>query len=154
MLALSQLRDLIERTLKALDMYSEDAANLVLGTILVESKAIYLRQLRGGPALGIIQMEPQTFEDIIENYLDYDPPLKEKVIEIANITRLEPQALEYNLVLCIIFCRLHYKRHYIKLYFLPDTLEEYAKDWKYYYNTHLGAGTEARFIEVYEKYLM
>ena len=152
MIALSQLRNLTERTLKALNMYSEDALNLVLGTIYQESLGgTYIRQLSGGSALGICQMEPATFKDIIENYLNYNKDLKIRVIVETNVHRLEAEALEYNLALSIAFCRLHYERYLFND--IPETVEEYAHAWKKYYNTHKGKGTEEQFINNYKKYI-
>ena len=145
-----QLIALAEKTLKAIDLYSPDALNLVMGTIFQESLCgTYIRQLKGGQALGICQMEPATFKDIIENYLNYNKDLKIKVIVETNVHRLEAEALEYNLALSIAFCRLHYERY---LPYLPDSPEGYARVWKCYYNTHLGAGTIEEFLENYEKY--
>ena len=56
----------IEPVLKTLDLYSEDAVNLVLGTACVESECgRWLHQLGTGPALGIYQMEPDTHDIFI-----------------------------------------------------------------------------------------
>ena len=40
-------------------------AQLVLETIQVESYRTHVKQLGGGPALGLIQMEPSTYEDLM-----------------------------------------------------------------------------------------
>ncbi|MHC5804382.1 hypothetical protein ACYTX7_09245, partial [Streptococcus pyogenes] len=62
-------------TLKTIGLYSEAADQLILGTIFQESRAKYLKQLGNGPALGVIQMEPNTYNDIWDNYLKYKPEL-------------------------------------------------------------------------------
>ena len=46
---------------------------LLLGTAAVESYFIYRRQLGGGPAVGLWQMESRTARDIFDNYLRYRP---------------------------------------------------------------------------------
>ena len=65
---------IIVPTLNHLGMYSERAADLLLGTALVESKLTALKQTRG-PALGVYQIEPLTHADI-RNYLRRKPDLQ------------------------------------------------------------------------------
>ena len=43
-----QLKDLIDRVLEKIDLYSKDAADLVLKTMKVESQLKYIRQLNNG----------------------------------------------------------------------------------------------------------
>ena len=51
-------------------LVSQEAENLLMGTAAQESAlGEYIRQLGNGPALGIFQMEPETFDDIVRNYL-------------------------------------------------------------------------------------
>ena len=58
-------RDIIEPVLSRLHAASPAARALLLGTAAQESAmGRYIRQLRGGPALGIFQMEPATHDDI------------------------------------------------------------------------------------------
>jgi hypothetical protein len=49
-----QLKDLIDRVLEKIDLYSKDAADLVLKTMKVESRLEYIRQIKG-PAVGLGQ---------------------------------------------------------------------------------------------------
>ena len=64
------MRKLIEDTLKLLEpeiKYTDDAINLVERTIAQESAyGKYRRQIGGGPALGISQIEPDTFNDLVK----------------------------------------------------------------------------------------
>ena len=143
------LREIIGSTLKDIELYSESALELVYGTICVESKrGTYLKQLRNGPALGIVQMEPNTHSDIWKNYLAFNPGLTNKIIEICGSDAMKPQALVYNLKYAIIMCRIHYYR--IQR-ILPEKndLRGLAIYWKQYYNTNLGAGTVDDFIKNY-----
>lgn len=147
-----QLKNLIERVLKQLDLYNEDAVNLLLGTAAQESHlGEYIRQLGNGPALGIFQMEPATFRDIMVNYLKYKPDLGQKIIALAGTNGLKSEYLEFNLVVAIAFARLHYLRVSEKI---PNTIDGYARYWKVYYNTCKGKGTEQEFIENYKRFVL
>ena len=61
-----QFRELIIRpSLMPLDLYSEDAEELLIGICAHESKGgTYLMQKDGGPAAGFFQMEPETYTDL------------------------------------------------------------------------------------------
>ena len=147
-----QLKELIEETLREIDLYSEDAVNLLLGTAAQESQlGKYIKQLGNGPALGIFQMEPNTFNDIRNNYLGYRPALVGALIHFCNISDWDSAQLVYNLKLAICMARIHYLRVPNAL---PGNLKGYAKYWKKYYNTPLGAGTEGEFVANYEKYII
>lgn len=92
-----QLRDLIKRVLVALDLHSESAENLLIGTAAQESAlGEYIRQLGNGPALGIFQMEPATFKDIVQNYLQYKPELAKLIMSVSGVNALRSEYLEYN----------------------------------------------------------
>ena len=146
-----QLRYLVERVLRYIGLWSKDAENLILGTIAQESRmGKYIRQLGKGPALGICQMERETFYDIRDNFLCYRQNLKNLIKDISNVNTLAAESLEYNLALSIAMCRVHYLRVPKPI---PHTLEGYAKYWKEYYNTPLGKGTEDEFIENYLLYV-
>ena len=147
-----QLRDLIHRVLIDLDLYSEAAENLLMGTAAQESGlGEYIRQLGNGPALGIFQMEPATFKDIVQNCLQYKPELAKLVMSVSGVNALRCVYLEYNLALSICMCRIHYLRVSEKM---PDNLTGWAKYWKEYYNTRLGKGIEEEFIRNFKKYVL
>lgn len=146
-----QLKELIEETLKEIDLYSSDAVNLLMGTAAQESHlGKYIKQIKG-PALGIFQMEPATFGDICNNFLAYKGDLGEKILQSCEAMKATPDGLRFNLKLSICFCRLHYLRVPEPL---PNSIEGYAKYWKDHYNTYLGAGTEEEFIRNYKKYVL
>ena len=147
-----QLRELIVETLKEIDLYSEDAVNLMMGTAAQESRlGEFIRQLFGGPALGIFQMEPNTFRDICKNYLVYKKDLWDKIINICNSPFVSPDMLVWNLKLAICMTRVHYLRVPEKL---PNSIEGYANYYKKYYNTYLGKATTEEFIHNYKKYVL
>lgn len=146
-----QLRGLVDRVLKELDLYSPVASDLILGTIAQESRmGTYIRQLRG-PALGIIQMEPATEEDIWENFIKWKPEYREKIFKLTGASAPNLLKLEGDLIYQIIMCRLHYLR-------VPEALprgtpSSLARYWKKYYNTPLGRGTTGEFMCNYSKYV-
>lgn len=144
---IKQLRHkLIRPILQAYDLWTPSAEELLLGTAAQESNCgEYIVQVGNGPALGLYQMEPPTFEDIFKlvvpkiNSLDFDIPYT-------------AGALVWDMRLSTIMCRLQYWR-------FEETLPKYndivglAKYWKKYYNTVKGKGTVEEFVESYEYYI-
>ena len=149
-----QLKDLIDRVLEKLDLYSKDAADLVLKTMKVESQLKYIRQLNNGIAVGMGQCEPWVAVDCVTNYLSYRPDLMKKVAEACCVKLsyfTDPQEkdwawiLETNLAAMIAFCRLHYRRVPKAL---PKTLDEQWLYYKKYYNTEQGKATHEHWLEL------
>lgn len=146
------MRKLVEQTLAEFGYYSPDSANLVLGTIAQESAyGKYRKQLGNGPALGIAQMEPATFNDIVSNYLKYKPDIAAKIKRVANVSEFNSNDLYLNDRLSICMCRAHYLRCKEAI---PNSIEGYAKLWKLRYNTLKGKGTETEFIRNYHLHVM
>lgn len=161
-----QLLELVIRpTLIELGLHSVAAERLVLGTIYQESGGEYIQQLGGGPALGLIQMEPQTHNDIWRNFLAYHPKLKFKVADLlSHKARIEsfsstsngrpivPPAAELigNLKYAVAMCRIHYLRVPQALPH-PDGLQGFADYWKKYYNTPEGKGSVVEFVNNYPR---
>ena len=144
-----KLKELITSVLKELNLYSGDSVNLLMGTAAQESHlGKYRKQLGGGPALGIFQMEPATFNDIVNNYLRYKPELASRIERVARISRFKAEDIENNDLLAICMARVHYLR--VKEA-IPSDLEGWARYWKRYYNTPLGKGTEEEFIANYKR---
>ncbi len=146
-----QLRKLVALILASLGkIYASDSAiNLVMGTGAQESHLRYIRQIGGGPALGLFQMEPKTEKDIWDNYLKYHPELVTKIKEITGHDTYGPW-LEWDIAYQIIMCRLHYYR-------IPEQLPEGGINslgdyYKKYYNTIQGAASVTEFVSNYYKY--
>ena len=145
------MRKLVEQTLVELGLHTPDSANLILGTIAQESAyGKYRKQLGSGPALGICQMEPATFNDIVSNFLRYKTELAAKIKQVAHISEFNTNDLYLNDRLSICMCRAHYLRCKEAI---PNSIEGYAKLWKLRYNTPKGKGTEKEFIENYKRYV-
>lgn len=149
------MRELVNEVLHKLEpeiKYSIQAENLILGTGAHESMGWTKRkQMGGGPALGLFQMEPNTFNDIVNNYLRYHPNIVEKIKQIAKTNVLSSVDLINNDKLAICMCRVHYLRVPEPI---PNDLPGWAKYWKKWYNTAKGKGTEQEFIKNYKRYII
>ncbi len=159
MLDKQQMRGIITDVLQSLgDKYADPKAiDLIYNTGLVESKYVYLKQIKG-PARGYFQMEPFTAMDICTNYLAYRDFLLKEVAEVSKLDWkyfLKPlekdwqHILTSNLYAQICMARIHYRRVPKPL---PRTLEDQAIYWKSFYNTHKGKGTPQHFAEIVSKY--
>lgn len=136
-------------TLCQIGLYSDAAVNLLLGTCAQESQmGTYLKQING-PALGIYQIEPNTHDDIWDNYLRYKPDLAAKILAIdARGTN----NLVVNLAYATAIARVQYLRAPTALPAAND-INGLALYYKKYYNTANGAATAAEFINNYQKYI-
>ena len=152
-----QIKEIIKSTLKDIDLYSEDAVDLIYNTGLVESRYMYLKQIKG-PARGLFQCESWVAVDICKNYLKYRESIMKKVAKACKLEWkyfLDPKEEEWekilttNIVAQIAMCRLHYRRVPKPL---PKTIKEQASQWKTYYNSSKGKGTVEKFIEIVNKY--
>jgi len=146
-----QVKDLIDRVLKKMDLHSPEASDLVYKTGKVESGYKYLRQIKG-PARGLFQCESWVAVDICKNYLAYRKSLMRKVADATKVKLsyfIDPKEddwsyiLETNIAAQIAMCRLHYRRIPKPL---PSSLEGQAKYWKKYYNSMAGRGTVEDFL--------
>ena len=146
MLNIAHFRAFIIRpTLEHLDMHSEAAENLVLGTALQESNLTHLQQLGGGPALGLFQMEPATERDILETYLSRREDIAKKLPADRDLIG--------NLKYATAMCRIHYWRVPEPLPHADDA-DGMAAYYKQFYNTAEGEATEAGFARMYRKYVL
>lgn len=140
-----QFENLIRKTLKWLDpkLLSDSSVNLLLGTCAQESGfGTYLRQKGGGPALGVFQMEPATFNWLRDKY-------KGKYPWLADCSADE---LEGDLCLSIIMARLRYAAVPTPLP-APNDIDALAVYWKMNYNSLAGKGTTEEFVENYNTYV-
>lgn len=148
-----QLRELIKDVLEEMDLYSESAVELLMMTACQESHCgRYIKQLGGGPALGIFQMEPATHSDLWMNYLVYKRHLVDKINHVAGTTSVDDNlTLRGNLIYQIAMARIHYLRVPERLPRATD-VEGMARYWKKYYNTYLGKGTVEEAVGNYRRY--
>lgn len=145
----------VRPTLQAINLWSEAAENLLLGTAAQESQlGRYLTQMRG-PALGIYQIEPATHLDVWNNFLHNNATLCEKTLELLsphNAKNKDP-ALITNLAYSTAIARTIYYRAPKTLPAAND-IEGLAAYWKKYYNTPLGKGKTTEFISNYEEFVL
>lgn len=143
----TELRRLIQATLDPMRLYSAAAEELLVATCAQESALGKYRQQIGGPALGIFQMEPATYHDILVNYLVYHPILDLKISALAPNRAVEN--LVTNDALAIAMARVQYLR-------APGVLpaaDDLKGLWLYYkahYNTPKGAATIEQFYRNYK----
>jgi len=136
--------EVIRPVLKRAKLWSLDAEWLLLRTAKAESDLDALKQ-RGGPALGVYQIEPATHNDIWKNYLAYRP-IKAARILAHSCSVPQHRQLIWNLGYATLIARLVYLRSPRPLPGAAD-LRGQALIWKAIYNTYLGKGTIQHFLE-------
>ncbi len=128
------LRRLIKNVLKRVPrFYCHNAVEQLMMTAAVESdcgRNIY--QLSGGPALGIMGVEPRTMFDNCENFLVYRDPLGREIAIACGVFMASVWQLEVNMAFNVLMARLKYWRVSEPL---PDDVEGWAKYHEKHYNT-------------------
>ena len=158
MINLAQFRSqIIVPTLTRMDMMSESAANLMLGTALVESGLQYIKQIGAGPALGVYQVEPSTLRDIYENYLPRKPEIKSTLNKFVHWNESFSRDWDYleshlmaNLIYGTAVARLIYWRRPEALP-VADDVDGMANYWKRFYNSWKGKGSVEDYVRAWEK---
>ncbi len=160
MIDLSQFRDEVLRpTLRHLDKVDPGqdgpaAERLLLGTLVAESAGRHLRQLGGGPALSLFQIELRTHDDIHANWLAYRPRLADAIADLAAPwPRPLVRQLAGNLAYAAAVARQVYRRAPDPLP-APGDADDMAGYWKAIYNTPLGAGVRARFAASFRAHVL
>ena len=149
-----QFRELIVKsTLTDLMLYSEVAEELLIFTCAVESDGgTYLKQTVGR-ALGIYQMEPETYNDIWQNYINNNGSLSLRILSNFNVSRMPfEDRMIYDLRFATLMARIHYYR---AIEPLPNSINEDTL-WEYYkrhYNTVLGKATKEESIKKYHDFI-
>lgn len=140
-LNLAQIKNEIVRpTLDYLGLGGNAAVNLLTGTALAESDTTYLRQIGGGPALGLWQMEPATHDDCWVNFLCFPAQsrLATKLEAMLAPDLPRQQQLITNLRYACAMARIRFYRVREPLPAADDPagMSQYHKRW---YNSPLGA---------------
>lgn len=154
MLAVDQLREfVIKPALLDITMYSPEAEELLVFTCANESDGCsFIKQVKG-PALGIYQMEPETYNDIWYNYIIHKGSIvMQLALNFSAHGMPDEQRLIYDLRFASAMCRLHYARVVDPL---PNASDANAI-WDYYklhYNTVTGLANKRDAISKYECYL-
>lgn len=129
-----QLRDFISRTLwKVPKFHSPYAIELMMLTAAAESAlGKYLVQ-EGGPALGMMQVEPATLRDNYGNYLHFRDRLKRNIGQACGVYEADEWQLECNMAYNVLMARLKYWRSPLPI---PPSIEGMAKFHEDVYNAH------------------
>ena len=145
------LSDTLRPVLAEMDMWSASAEKLLLMTACHESMGFkHKKQMGGGPARSYFQIEPNTLEDLGENYLRHRPH------KLIFLQKFEPIADSFADMLmhdryAVAAARMIYSR-------VPEPLPDVddndgmARYWKSYWNTYLGAGTVEKFLDDWDRY--
>lgn len=138
MLDSGQLSNLIIKpALQDLNLFSEEMTQLLLFTCATESNGgTYIHQING-PALGIYQMEPKTYNDIWANFIKFKQCYTLSFIHNFNAPVMPD---EYRLVYDIRFATAMAAIHYSRVHdTIPSSNFEAMWDfYKRYYNTAKG----------------
>lgn len=135
---------IIEPVLMKMHMYSREAYNLLLGTALHESDGLKRITQYTGPALGYWQMEPNTLYDLYDSYLNFRPG-KQAILENFLIPSMTYEDnLKMNPAFACAAARMQYLR---QPGYIPKDFAGQAEYWKAHWNTELGKGTEAQYLE-------
>lgn len=154
MLDCSQFRSLIlEPVLSKLQLYSKNAEELLVFTCAAESLGGTLLHQIKGPALGIFQMEPNTYTDIWVNYIRNRNKLATLMALNMGCSRIpEVERMIYDLHFAAAMARIHYAR---VIENLPDAANVDAI-WDYYkkyYNTELGKAKKEDAVKKYQAFI-
>ncbi len=153
--------DVVRPTLRELEPfipYSEAAEEILMGTAVQESRLTYLHQIGGGPARGVYQIEPNTHRDIYENFLRFNQPFQATVRQLAGTHAAVTdqgmnEQLATNLAYATAIARIQYFRAPEALPD-PEDVEGMATLWKLRFNTPLGRGEPAEFVQNYQKHIL
>jgi hypothetical protein len=149
-----QFRELIiQPTLNALQLYSDDAEELLIFTMATESLGgTYIKQVKG-PALGVYQCEPATHQDLWVNFIFNRLPILTLMTMHFHTPRVpNPDRLIYDLRYATAIARLHYRRFAEPIPSKSD-VEGMWEYYKQYYNTPKGKADKDKSIEAYKKYI-
>lgn len=139
------LQYVIGPALHRIGLDTPESMALVLGTAMVESDCgRYIHQING-PALGIYQMEPATYDDIFANFLIYK---KQMMDVMAPFGRPRIEKMIYDLEFASQMCRIHYFRMPGKI---PKNADEMAQYYKNYYNTPKGKAVTSECIPKFQE---
>jgi hypothetical protein len=154
MLDCSQFRTLIiEPVLSKLQIYSSKAEELLVFTCAAESLGGTLLHQIKGPALGIFQMEPNTYTDIWVNYIHGRNQLATLMALHLGCNKIPPiERMIYDLQFATAMARIHYLRFTGKL---PE-VKDVDGIWDYYkknYNTEKGKAKKEEAIKKYQDFI-
>lgn len=151
MISVDSLRNIIRISLSA-PFYSPQAEELLLMICAHESNmGRHTRQIGGGPARGICQVEILTMVDNYDNFITPRKRLAKQIEAVTGVSGPSVGHLEYNPLYNCFHARLKLWRSPGKL---PNTIPEMAHYAKQYYNTPGGAATVKDYIDAYNRHVL
>jgi len=146
------IKKTVAPVLADMGMDSSSAEKLLIMTATHESMGYrYRAQVGGGPALSYYQIEPNTLNDLYENYLAFRPGKQALLDAYLPDGMSRTDALKNIDTYATAAARLIYAR-------VPDALpgvgddEALAAYAKEFWNTELGAATVQQFLDDYKLY--
>ena len=154
MLNANQLSNLIIKpALRDLNLFTEEATTLLLFTCAVESNGGSYVAQENGPALGIYQMEPNTYADIWQNFIMNKSDIKLQLVHNFEAFRMpSEERLIYDLRFATAMARIHYARVKEPIP-NPADIGQIYRYYKTYYNTTLGAATLEKCLALYNAFI-
>ena len=144
----------IQPALTEIGLYSADAEELLILTMATESLGGYYLFQKGGPALGVFEMEPATHDDLWRTTIHPRAELYKTMHDLY--FPLQPtiaaSVMVYNLKYAAAMARIFYFR-------APDALppasdvNALANYYKKYWNTALGAAEIQNVIDNYHRFI-
>ncbi len=134
-------------------MYSESAEEIIIATLAQETLGgCFVRQVKG-PALGIYQMEPVTYDSLWAHYISQDENLARRILNGCQYLQRPPaEHLVHNLKLATMMTRIYYRQVRDPLP-AKDDIEGIWNYYKIFYNTTLGSATKDQFMKNYVKFV-
>jgi len=150
----NQFRSLIiEPVLSKLQIYSKEAEELLVFTCAAESNGGTFFHQVNGSALGIYQMQPNTYTDIWTNYIRARNKMATLMALHLGCNRIpEQDRMIYDLHFATAMARIHYLRTPGKL----PRHEDVDGLWSYYkehYNTEKGKAQKDESIKKYNEFI-
>lgn len=126
------------------------AEQLLIGTAAQESGGfLYLRQTGAGPALGIFQIEPETYHDLWDRC---PTKLRPVLVACAGSFSPPPDLVAWNHKFGAMMARLKYRDDSLPLP-VPGNVQGLGWSWKHGYNSVKGAGTVEQFVFSWRRYV-
>ncbi|GBR00924.1 hypothetical protein [Gluconobacter cerinus] len=152
-LDVGQLKHLVvQPALAALGLGGTAAVNLLTGTALAESRGAYVKQIGGGPALGLWQMEPATHDDCWANFLRF--PVGQPYAGILENMLAHDLPRSAQMVSNLRYaCAMARIRFYRVREALPSAQDPFAlsRYHKVHYNTPLGAADPMANVDYFRR---
>ena len=144
------LKNMIDATLHHLGVpNSKEFQRLILLTIVAESNmGCWNRQLKG-PAVGIVQIEPETEKTVLNWLRKNKPKVYQKIKELRIPAKLSIHEAEYNNSYSIALCYAVYLMRNVKP---KGDAKALATLYKKYYNTPKGKATVQGVLGKLENY--